>query len=198
VSYYICDECGSESFDFALNCFQCEDRAQTKAILDTMRAGAIAVGALALSLACGGCYPAREYDCMTPGGLMVQGAACAAVHLVQMAIEDEAKALGMERTLKGAMLYVRTDEVGEHGQWYSPEHKSEIGGQTYCDGPLMIVGVGADTNAWGQTSFAHEAFHVLQNCWLDLSAEDPMHPRWERYIYPAIAKINSVSMEVGL
>jgi hypothetical protein len=155
---------------------------------------------LLLSALATACFPPRDHDCVTKGGLLVHGVCDAQLDDIQSRIESAALALGYRpHVLRDALLWTRPDVFdGPYG------YKQQ--GITYCPQGMIILTVLPGAR-WEETSLAHEAFHFAQGCqqWdvnvfracLAEGGEDAdcdyeaFHPYWERDVYPAIARVNA-------
>lgn len=93
------------------------------------------------------------------------------------------------RALNGAFVDAHEPDNGEVRGWYSPLHRTRIGGQAYCSRygfepgielvPPKVPGI------WGTTTLTHEMVHLMEDC------IDPWHKTWEeRGLFLAIEEAN--------
>lgn len=154
------------------------------------------------------CLPTPAHDCITRGGLYVRGGlSCDDVQVVQTRIETHAARLNTPRTtLSHEVLYVRTEGLTPEGGFTDPRFQGQMAGVSYCESSMMIVAYGPDVERLEQTSFAHEAFHILEGCpfisrvYDECMARDnnihgcysvATHPNWyTNGVYAAIQDIN--------
>lgn len=131
----------------------------------------------------------------------VIGAKCASVAPMQEKFEVVTGA-----SLAGVLLYVRTD-VDDRGFWFDARLGMHVAGVAQCRTGTMYVGVGSLQKTWGQTGFAHEAYHLKENCRFDQTAyqecmaqegavelacqQYAYHAWWPAEVWPVLREINT-------
>jgi hypothetical protein len=154
-----------------------------------------------LLLLLAGCFPQRG-ECVTSGGLEVTGATCESVQPMAERIQANAGGVqGFNRDgLRGALLYIRSEEVDELGGWFSDWHGTRVTCVVWCDMGTAIVGVGPKSVTWDRTALAHAAAHLLENCRTDDSfaprSAEYDHPQWDVRVQPFLGAVNAVALPI--